>query len=448
MKKRIGLIASTTLFASMLLTACSGGNTSSAPASSKAPEAKSAAPVTINWWSWNPDENKAKPFVDKFNASQSEVKVNYKRYEYNDYVKTLKLAMVSGDEVDVFGIQAGAMAKEYTEFSEDLTPYAVKEWGNDWQNRFYDLGLKQLLAGSKTPALPFFNSAAGYLFYNNTLLEKAGLKPPTTYAEWVEYVKVAPSKGINAPFIQGAKDAWQNFDMFIAIANEFAPGKIYEAEAGKAKWTDGDLVKAATTWKDMFQNGIMQNGAYGLSVYPDASDKFAKGETAMIMLGTWHDTRMTKTISANDKKKYGLTTDYEFLAAPFPDLNGDGKPGSLFGGPDVSLAITKESKKKEAAWKFVKWMVSEEAQKMNADVMQIPSIKGIQINDADIGTDRQKANMKQQMKDLENAIGKREFLYPELKTALGDALAMIATGKATPEEGMKNVQTASDKIKK
>ncbi|WP_248930480.1 ABC transporter substrate-binding protein [Paenibacillus hamazuiensis] len=444
MFKSIGVVAALTLAASALLSGCGGGPAEPGTAADKS-SAKNAGPVTINWWSWNPDENKAKTYVDAFNASQSDIKVNYKRYEFTDYVKTLKLAMISGDEVDLFGLQAGGMIKEYAEFTEDLTPYAKKEWGENWKNRFFDLGLKQLISGDKTPALPWFVSAAGYLFYNNTIMEKEGLKPPSTYAEWIEVSKALQTRGVT-PYIQGGKDAWQNLDMFIALANEFDPGKIYAAEEGKAKWTEAGLVKAATVWKEMFENGIMQKGALGIGFYPDAYDKFNKGEAAMTLLGTWNDNRMTKTILQTHRQKYGVTVDYEFIAAPFPDMNGDGKPGRLFGGPDVALAINKNSKKKDAAWKFMQWLESADGQKINAKYLMIPAIKGVDIEDSDVLTDRQKDNIKQQMKDLENSIGRRELIYPEIKTALGDALQMIATGKTSPEEGMKTVQAAADKV--
>ncbi|MFD0677457.1 MULTISPECIES: ABC transporter substrate-binding protein [unclassified Paenibacillus] len=444
MKKRsIGILTSLTLITSALLSAC-GGNEAAPGTNASNPSAKTAGPVTLNWWSWNPDENKAKTYVDAFNASQTEIKVNYKRYEFTDYVKTLKLAMISVDEVDIFGLQAGAMIKEYSEFTEDLAPYAKKEWGNDWQSRFYDLGLKQLMSGEKAPALPWFVSAAGYLFYNNTIMEKEGLQPPKTYAEWIDVSKKLQAKGIT-PYIQGGKDAWQNLDMFIALSNEFDPGKIYAAEEGKAKWTEPGLVKAASVWKEMFENGIMQKGALGSGFYPDSYDKFNKGEAAMTLLGTWNDNRMTKTILQTHRQKYGVTVDYEFIPAPFPDMNGDGKPGKLFGGPDVALAINKNSKKKDAAWKFMKWLESEDGQKINAKYLMMPAIKGIDVDDSDVLTQRQKDNMKQQMKDLENSLGRRELIYPEVKSALGDALQMIATGKTSPEDGMKYVQAASEK---
>ncbi len=78
----------------------------------------------------------------------------------------------------------------------------------------------------------------------------------------------------------------------------------------------------------------------------------------------------------------------------------------------------------------------------------VPAMKDLTLNDADIMTDAQKANLKQQLVDLENAIGKREFLYPELKTALGDALQNVATGGQTPEQALAAVEEVSKTIQR
>lgn len=440
---------------SLVLGAC-GGSSDGNPSETSNGQGESSGstssgngnePVIVRWWSWNPDKEKGKDYVEAFNASHTDVQVEYINYEYNDYVQTLKLEMMSGGEVDIFGLQAGAMLKEYDGFTEDLAPYAVKEWGENWKDRFYELGLSQTSYGEKVSALPWFLSAAGYLYYNNTLLEREGLEPPKTYQEWVELSQTLADRGIT-PFIHGGKDAWQNFDMFIALANEYAPGKIYEAEAGNIEWTDPDLVKAATTWKEMFENGIMQKGALGAVYYPDSYDKFNKGEAIFTMIGTWNDNRMTKTVLATHREKYGVTEDYEFLTIPFPDVNGDGQPGRVFGGPDVALAMNKNSNNKEAAWTFLKWMVSEGGQEINAKYLMLPSIKGVEMSDEDTLTDRQKEILKQHVSDLDNSVGRRELLYPEIKTALADALQMIASGQMSPEEGMQHVQSVSEELER
>ena len=39
-------------------------------------------------------------------------------------------------------------------------------------------------------------------------------------------------------------------------------------------WTSPVIVKALTIWKEMFGDGIMENGALGVQQYPDANNEF------------------------------------------------------------------------------------------------------------------------------------------------------------------------------
>ena len=149
------------------------------------------------------------------------------------------------------------------------------------------------------------------------------------------------------------------------------------------------------------------------------------------------------------KTQFGISDTYEFLPVLFPDVNGDGKPGQLFGGPDVVLAMSASSKQKDATWEFIKWVLAKDGgQQIMVDNVSIPAMKGLTLNDSDISTDAQKANLKQQLVDLENAVGKREFTYPELKTALGDALQNVATGTQTSQQALEAVEQVSQGIQR
>lgn len=455
------LLLAVVVCASLLLSACAapaapaGDTASPATEGAAADDSSTGEPVRITMWSWNggpavPGSQPGDPpqLVVEFNKTHPDVQIDWKFYQYNDYLNALKLAIASGEGPDLFGLQAGALVNEYNEFTEDITPYADATWGEGWRDQFYALGFDGVQIGDKLPGMPLFNSAAGYLWYNKTLLDKYELLPPATFDEWVSVCQALSEQGETC-FIHGAKDAWVNFDMLIALANEIAPGKIYQAEAGEIPWTDPDLVQAMELWGKMFTNGIMQNGALGISQYPDANEIWQKGEAAMILFGLWNDSVMTKSALNDMQTQLGVTETYEFLPVPFPDVNSDGQPGRLFGGPDVVLAINASGEHKDAAWTFIDWASSAEGgQQILADTVNFPARKGLTLNDSDISTDAQKANLKQQLVDLENAVGKREFVYPELKTALGDALQNVASGTQTAQQALEAVEQVSQTIQR
>jgi raffinose/stachyose/melibiose transport system substrate-binding protein len=421
------------------LAACGGGGDSGGA---------QGGPQRVAWASWNPLPDIGATLTKEFHKSHPNITVEYKNQEYNDYIQALKLDIAARKGADVFGVQAGAMLLEYDQFTEDLTQYAQKAWGPDWQKRFYDVGLGQLQENGKTPAIPAFNSAAGYVWYNKTLFDRYDVQPPETYDEWVQVCRKLKSKGLT-PFVQGAKDDWPNFDMYIALSNELAPEKIYKAEAGDVSWTDPDLVEAMGIWGEMFENGIMQEGALGVTQYPDAHDTWTKGNAGMILFGLWNNDHMTKTGMKAFQKSLGFKTLWEFLPFRFPDVNGDGQPGRLFGGPDVGLAINTGSEVKDSAWAFIEWMVSEEAQKFFASILNTPSIKGTPLDPGDLLYPKtQKPVLEQELKDFDNAIGPRELRYPAIKTALGDALQNVAAGEQTPKAALADVEKASQGVER
>ena len=412
------------------------------------------AKTTVTYWTWNaagfdtqPDGTPG-PQKKAFDAANPDIDLQVKVYSYSDYLNQLQLNMASGSGPDLVAVQAGALLDTYKEFFVDLGPLAQKQWGDKWADRFYSLGLDQTRSKDVVNGLPLMNSAAGFMWYNKTIFDKLGLKPPTNWNEWIQTSKALNDKGMIG-FFQGAGDSWINFDMYIALANELAPGKIYEAEAGKAKWTDPDLVKAIDYWKQMFSNGIMQKGALAAKQYPDAHQAFMTGKAGMMLMGVWNNySALTKAGVADYQKSYGFTENYEYGTFLFPDISGDGKPGKPFGGPDVVIAVNKSSKAQDAAWKVMSWMMGEESQKLQAAILNVPAIKGIPFDDKDATGDFAKQVLKEQIQQLNDASGKREFLYAEIKTALGDALQNVATGDQSPADAMAAVQAASDKIKR
>lgn len=405
------------------------------------------AQTTVTWWSWNPDEAIATQYVEAFEASHEDVNIEYRKFDYTDYLQTLRLDLVSGGGPDVLGLQAGVMINEYQPFLEDLTPYVTQALGENWRDNFYDLGTAQLETDEKISALPWFLSAAGYLWYNKTVFDQYGIEAPTTFEEWKTVSDTLRENDVQ-PFVHGAKDDWVNFDMFIALANQVAPEKIYQAEAGELPWTDPDLVSAMNLWSQLFTDGVIPTDALGVAEYPDAYDAWVQGKAGMIFLGNWNNNVMSETVFEQMQGRIGFETKKEFLPVLLPDMTGDDQPGRLFGGPDVALAMNNQSTNKEAAWTFLNWMVSEEAQTIMASNLQFPAIKSVGFGDVSVLFPSQTEALAAQPEQMENSIGKREFLYPELKTALGDALQNVASGSSTPEEALATVERVSGSIER
>ena len=112
------------------------------------------------------------------------------------------------------------------------------------------------------------------------------------------------------------------------------------------------------------------------------------------------------------------------------------------------MAMNAASQKQDAVWTVLSWMLSEDGQKQQAKLLNVPAIKGIPFDDSDATGDFAKQVLEEQITQLESASGKREFIYPDLKTALTDALQSVAAGLQTPDEAMAAVEAVSQTVKR
>lgn len=439
-----------TLLVAAVVAGCGGGDSGGSDSSNASSGGGSATePVTLTWESWKPVEPEAKGLISEFRKTNPNIDIEFKFLQYPDYIKDLKLKMASGEGPDIFFGQSGAMIREYAEFAEDLTPYAEKEWGADWKSRFYPVGLDQTIIDGKTAGLPWQLLTAGWVWYNAELFKKAGIsKPPATLDELIADSKKLSAAGIT-PYVQGAKDNWINFDTYMAIANQTAPGVIYQAQDDKAKWTDPGLVEAMTIWKRLFTDGVVQKGALSKTQYPDAATIFYKGQAAMTMEGSWEVGNLVAAAGRDVlKDTYGVEKFPVWRPFAFPDVNGDGQPASLTSGPDAIAMMNSSSEHKDAAWKFIAFLTDEPGQKYLTERLIPPSVKGYELDPSKAARKSERDVLKASLDGLATARYPREFNYPEIQEALGQALQKVASGQQDPEAAMASVQSASDRIRR
>lgn len=406
-------------------TSASPGSSSS---SSSGSESVNTSPATgktsITWWAWNPDNTQDAMWINAFEKDHPDITVKFRFIQYGDYVNAVRLAATSSSGPDVFGLQVGSLTQQFAPLAADLGPLADKNIGSDWKSQIADTD--QLAAGGKQVGLPWMITGGGLLWYNKTILDKAGVTPPKTLAEWVADCPKIKALGVKC-FVQGAKDDWVNLDVYQTIANQIAPGEIYKALDGKSSFDSPTFVKAFDAWKQLFTDGIIQPGALGTSTYPDANDMFNKGQAAMIALGTWNNSQMTTAALKAGVSTYGPSiTKQVFVPVAFPAVVANPQEtGRLFGGPDTGWAVSAHSAHQEAAFTFVQWLTTSKiAQTMMADTLQTPALKAVPVPSTGLADPAvQKPALTDQASQLGNLIGARQIQNADVQTALGQALS-------------------------
>lgn len=419
----------------LLASACAGGSDDGS-----ATDAPDGA-VHLTWWGWNVAA--VEDVVEAFEAEHPGITVEFRPYGYDDYVQALRPALTSSDGPDVFQLQPGGMVTNYEPLAADLAPLLEADLGAGWRDQFHEEGLTQLAVDDKQAAMPSIMSAAGLIYYNQSLLDEAGVEVPTTFDEWEKACAAIVATGAQC-LAHGAKDAWVNIDLFLSIINSDEPGLVYEAIAGETAWDAPEFVTAAAEFARLFDGGIVAEGAASRAEYPDAFNAFISGEAAFIALGTWN-TAGTMTNTGLGASAEGISGEPAgpFFSAPFPAAQAGKEPTALFGGPDNGWAVSAQSEHPDEAFALLTFLTHGEGQQIQAGLANIPAATDVDVSTDDVVVPEQAANIEQQQAAVGDLIGARQIPYPDLEAALGQALSSIVADPDSAAEAMAQVEQVS-----
>lgn len=406
-------------------------------------EGDSGEKTVVKFQTWNPGtEEYVGEMIDKFEEEHPDIEVQHIYMPYTDHVEKLKVDLSAGDAADVFGVQTGAMYKEFRDFEEDLTPYLVKEYGDDWASNYNEYAMS-LLKGDDGEyyAVPLGLSYAGYVWANMKYFDKYDLELPTNYDELKAVCQTFRDNG-EYPLVIGAKDSWINIDTWMNIAADINTKKLYSAIEGETPFTDEDLVQSFQIWQNCFTDGVFQDGALGVGMYTDSTDMYQKeGSVPMILNGSWSLGAYMDSDEQSQEVYNGEGANHKIFLM---DWNNDGKIAPVEEAVDVSLAINNQSKVKDAAWTFVDWMLHEGADFLiNGHLQYMPARNDMELNVEGLNENGAE-NLEycvEQGKD--NVGGYREMAYAELKETIINELTELALGDVTPEEAAETIEAAS-----
>lgn len=418
----------------------SGGQTA---ASDKQVQKEGVTEITFQ--TWNPGEGEAiETLIADFESKNPDIKVNYVYMPYSDHVEKMKIDMASGQGPDVFGMQTGTTIKEFQDFEMNLTEFAEKAWGKDWESGFLDY-CKDLLKDKQDGnyyGLPLGLTYAGYAWADVNMLKDYNLDVPKSLDDLKNNAEVLREEG-QYPLAIGAKDAWINIDTWMSIANDINSEKLYAAIEGEVPFTDDELVESFGIWQSLFTGGIFQDGSLGVNMYSDTTDLFEKeGSIPMILNGSWTGAAYLNTADPQINKVFnGDGADHDIFLI---DWNNDGKVSPVTAGVDVCLCMNKNTKNPEAAWKFIDYMLHDGQDILvNQYFQYCPSRSDLKLDVGRMSEDGLK-NMDYIQKQAEtNVAGYREMSYAELKQSITDTLISLALNEVTPKEAAETIETAS-----
>ncbi|MEU1707612.1 sugar ABC transporter substrate-binding protein [Streptomyces sp. NPDC005706] len=326
-----GLVAATTALCLATLSACGSGGDADTPSKED--------PVAITFWGW---AKGTQDVVNAFNATHQDIRVTFQEIPSGNaggYAK-ISNAVNAGNAPDIFNV-------EYPQLPDFVSRGAVQDISkyvpDTLKSKYLPQALKMTTLGKSTWALPL-DAAPQAFYYRKDVFKKAKITtPPKTWDEFraaAKKIKEADSKARIATFFPDDPStfevmAWQ------AGAQWFKPGN----DSWKVSFQDQATRQTAQYWQKMINDDLVH-------VAPSFSQQWTaslqKAQTVGYLGASWGAGVLGGTLPDQAGK---------WAAAPMPTFDGQPASGMLGG---TTFAVSKDSKKAEAAVKFAEWATTSE----------------------------------------------------------------------------------------
>lgn len=375
------------------------------------------------------------PNADKVGeAAGKAINVGFKSVPFPDtttYQSTVRASLSSSKAPDLFTWWSGYRMEDLVKAGgvEDLSSV----WDKYLKSGEYNKGIADAYSfDNKVYAVPF-NVAYWTVLYNKPVFDQNGLKPPTTWKEFMTLCDTLKGKGV-IPLAQTIADRWESFIMFEELVVRSAGPDFWNGlMTGKNAYDDQKVQDAVAVWKDMLGKGYFTDPGVTLGTASnDIIPQFKQGKIAMIPIGDWYSATMVTA---------GIQPGTGYDAFIMPNIS-DGLPNVLFfeTGP---LLVSKNGARKDQALKVVDWWMSADAQ------TQWCSLQGFSSPNSKVKLENPVANnVAKSIVDGKYQALQRywEATPPDIVEFAVDQLAKFITNPDTAKDDLSAIQAKAEEV--
>ena len=261
----------------------------------------------------------------------------------NDAMTILKTRFIREDYPDIIGIGGDVNYSNFLD-SDMLMDISDFDGLDDIKEAYLETDKElEYVPMDGVYAMPYMANAAGVL-YNKDMFEEHGWTIPTTWDEFTALCEKIEAEGIQ-PLYFGFKDSWTCLAPWNAIAVDLAPSDVCsEVNKGNTTFTD-NYREVAEKEKALLAYAQDNPAAYG---YNDACTAFAKGESAMFVIGSYAVPQIKS-----------VNPDMNIDSFVFPASN-NAEENVLNSGNDLQFSIMKNCEHKEEAYEVLRFFMKDE----------------------------------------------------------------------------------------
>ncbi|WP_287931642.1 sugar ABC transporter substrate-binding protein [Arthrobacter sp.] len=360
---KIRTFAAAAAIAALAITAtgCSGGTSGGSSASA-------GGGKTLTYWASNQgtsldnDKQVLTPELQKF-QDQTGIKVNLEVIGWNDLQTRIQTAVTSGQAPDVLNIGntwAASLQSTGAFMPFDSAAFSAIGGKDKFVKTAMDTGG---VPGQDPTSVPLYGLAYG-LYYNKAMFKDAGLTPPTTWEEMVADAKKLTKGSVHGMTLAAGSYTENSHFAFINAAQN---GAEFFDSSGKPTFTSDGVVDGIARYLDLMQTDkVVDPGNAQYDNGTQAINDFANGKAAMVL---------SQNNANSSIASQGMKAD-QFGVVAFPAPQGGKDIATMVAG--INMSIFKNTKNKDAALQFVKFMTSEATQAtLDKSFAALPVLAGV-----------------------------------------------------------------------
>ncbi len=320
--------------------------------------------------------------VERFNEGSESGDAELATFGNDPYKQRLRVALGSPEAPDVFFNWGGGNLEEYVDAGrvEDLTP--LLEEDPALRDSFLPNVLEAAQIEGKTYGLPMRGVQPVAMFYNQEVLDAAGLQVPQTWDQLLAAVDALKAQGVT-PIALAGSQSWTQLMWLEYLLDRVGGPEVFQAirDGEPGAWEQPAVLEALSMIRE-----LVDRGAFGedfASVGYDvggASTILAQGDAGLHLMGSWeYVNQLGQSPEFVESGNLGW--------APFPAVEGGaGDPTNIVGNPNNFYSVVADSDQKETAVEYVTTALND--QQYVSDLIaagDVPAVAGVrdQLEQAD-----------------------------------------------------------------
>jgi multiple sugar transport system substrate-binding protein len=392
-----------------------GGSEPAASTGGSSPAANLSGELTV--WAMGNEGTKLSTLADAFTKANPGVKVSVTPVDWGQAVAKLQTAIAGNTTPDVSQMGTDMMGQFGATGAFEPVPSDISS------STYFESAWNTNDVGGVVSGVPWYVETR-LLYYRTDIAEKAGItSAPATWDDLMAMAKAMKEKGGAKWGISLGTKNWQEYFPFLWQNG----GDVVDA-SGNPALNSPQAVEALTFYNSFFKDGLTPKSVpEGFDITP----AFVKGDNPMFFSGPWHLGLIDTAGGADFKTKWAI--------APMPKKV---TATSFLGGSNV--VVFKNSKNKDAAWAFVKFLSDPKTQALwYTTATDLPAVQA-GWDDPAVKTDPNVALFGEQLKDTKAQ--PVSATWSELSSAINDTLEKMTTGGMEPQAAADQMQKDAESI--